>query len=1087
MNADPNQASTNAYFTHDYSLTVTGLITAPINPPGPEPGSLVKVGAGNLILPVANNYNGFTDIKAGFITVQQDQALGAQNGALPQTLQAYTTVESGAALMLKPLVPGTFLSLPYNFNLSGPGVTHHFGPVVHSGINEMGAIVNLDGANHLTGIIQFDGVASIGVEQVFPLSATDIVPSQLTTTGPLWDSTPVLGPASAVFPSVSGGITKYGSERLIVQGPGTYTGPVDVFQGPMLIQNSTGLGAGIDPATGKPTTTTVENGATLELANSINSQNGGIASGLAIYGEQLILNGTGDVAHGDLGPITILTSATATGPFNDAIFPTDDMWAGPITLASDSTIDVQTNGRLVVTGVIDDGAAVTPTPPPPASLGLLGTGELDLYGQNTYRGTTDIKQGVLTVGNSEALGGTGVAAVQTVTLTGATAGTTQFTLEFNGQTTGPIPYTGNSVKDTNAIAAALTALSTIAGAADLGGAVTVTQPATGVFQIVLGGSLLGFSQPKLQAAVTTSPGSANVVIATDGYGGTIVESGAQLQLAGSVTIAGEPLEVHGAGDAKLPNVPQQWFPVGPAPITNGQTVGSPSANVAGRVTGVVADPRDPNIIYIATAGGGAWKTIDGGLSWHPIFDSIPEIETVTLNGNGTQFTLQFTGPDSTGAVVTDPTSTITYSATDPDQTALAIQTALNKLTNIGDVGGFVTVTQAAAGGGNAFTVTFQGTLSGESVNSLASSVTGGPSGGTAVIGLIEQGQDPQFAMYVGAITLDPTNSNVLYLGTGETNNSTDSFYGTGLYKSTDGGVTWALVLDNVTTPGTPINPFYGKGISSIAVDPNSPSTLYVADADGGSGLDEKESLTFNGLTPGSSQFTISFKSADVTGAVVNDTSAPLTFTNNTNTLATNIANALNGFSNILGVGASVVVTFVKGGKKGPGSYVVTFQGALSDETLPLLTTNYPLPAPNQAPPTIGVLEVTRGGPAQVVNGTSGMAGIWRYLGGAWFDMTDVVSNNRAASSAKIRTRSSRRTRLARTTISASRSPISTIPTTGPSKTLPTGPTSASSTPRSPMMVPAPVPSCPWCMRRSVPLARRTLPPMRCITAQTPPA
>ena len=41
---------------------------------------------------------------------------------------------------------------------------------------------------------------------------------------------------------------------------------------------------------------------------------------------------------------------------------------------------------------------------------------------------------------------------------------------------------------------------------------------------------------------------------------------------------------------------------------------------AGRVTGVTGVPGQPAIYYIGTAGGGAWKTSDGGMVWKPVFD-----------------------------------------------------------------------------------------------------------------------------------------------------------------------------------------------------------------------------------------------------------------------------------------------------------------------------------------------------------------------------------------------------------------------------------------------------------------------------------
>src|SRR5882762_9023275 len=48
---------------------------------------------------------------------------------------------------------------------------------------------------------------------------------------------------------------------------------------------------------------------------------------------------------------------------------------------------------------------------------------------------------------------------------------------------------------------------------------------------------------------------------------------------------------------------------------------------SGRASGIQADPRDANVVYLATAGGGVWKTwdfIDGALipSWPPITEML---------------------------------------------------------------------------------------------------------------------------------------------------------------------------------------------------------------------------------------------------------------------------------------------------------------------------------------------------------------------------------------------------------------------------------------------------------------------------------
>ncbi|HUL72264.1 MAG TPA: hypothetical protein VLT86_04135 [Vicinamibacterales bacterium] len=64
-----------------------------------------------------------------------------------------------------------------------------------------------------------------------------------------------------------------------------------------------------------------------------------------------------------------------------------------------------------------------------------------------------------------------------------------------------------------------------------------------------------------------------------------------------------------------------WVQLGPTAIPGGQTYSSARVFVTGRVTAIVVDPTDTNIIYIGTAQGGVWKTTDGGLSWAPKTDN----------------------------------------------------------------------------------------------------------------------------------------------------------------------------------------------------------------------------------------------------------------------------------------------------------------------------------------------------------------------------------------------------------------------------------------------------------------------------------
>ncbi|MBT3959939.1 MAG: hypothetical protein HOE94_16025 [Gemmatimonadales bacterium] len=70
---------------------------------------------------------------------------------------------------------------------------------------------------------------------------------------------------------------------------------------------------------------------------------------------------------------------------------------------------------------------------------------------------------------------------------------------------------------------------------------------------------------------------------------------------------------------------------------------------------------------------------------------------------------------------------------------------------------------------------------------------------------------------IGAIAVSQTNSNVLYLGSGEGNNSRSSYWGNGMYKSTDYGDTW-------TNVGLPESHHFGR----IVVHPTNPDVVYAA-------------------------------------------------------------------------------------------------------------------------------------------------------------------------------------------------------------------------------------------------------------------
>jgi hypothetical protein len=91
--------------------------------------------------------------------------------------------------------------------------------------------------------------------------------------------------------------------------------------------------------------------------------------------------------------------------------------------------------------------------------------------------------------------------------------------------------------------------------------------------------------------------------------------------------------------------------------------------------------------------------------------------------------------------------------------------------------------------------------------------------------------DDQPSLAVGAIALQPGNSNVILAGTGETNSSGDSYFGMGMLRSTDGGTTWTAITSAASGQS-----FVGVGFSKIAFS-TSNTNLVVASTAGDIGFD----------------------------------------------------------------------------------------------------------------------------------------------------------------------------------------------------------------------------------------------------------
>jgi hypothetical protein len=250
-----------------------------------------------------------------------------------------------------------------------------------------------------------------------------------------------------------------------------------------------------------------------------------------------------------------------------------------------------------------------------------------------------------------------------------------------------------------------------------------------------------------------------------------------------------------------------WNPIGPSPILEGAL----SAN--GLTTAIAVNPNNSNVIYEGTAGGGVWRSIDGGTTWLALFDRQPSL------GIG--------GP---GAVAIDPNNSNTVY-----------------------VGTSGRVNQQPQGG------LFKSTDGGASWIQLGSGYPPGNSGNAS-----------QFVnQWINVIIVDPANSNLVYLGSSSgiyrsvdgglnwvaginaggdarslvldasTPISSRVLYaglsGIGVLQSVDGGQNWTQVL-NATTPAVAAAIGAG-GFNKVVVaaappasppNPNGVQVLYVS-------------------------------------------------------------------------------------------------------------------------------------------------------------------------------------------------------------------------------------------------------------------
>ena len=237
----------------------------------------------------------------------------------------------------------------------------------------------------------------------------------------------------------------------------------------------------------------------------------------------------------------------------------------------------------------------------------------------------------------------------------------------------------------------------------------------------------------------------------------------------------------------------------------------------GRCNGVTGVPGQPETFYFGSVGGGVWKTVDAGRTWHPVFDHEPvaSIGAIAVAPSDPNVVYVGTGEADMRSQISFGDGM--YKSTDGGNTWTHI--GLDDTRQIGRV--LVDPHNP--------NIVF--------VAALGHSYDANPDRG--VYRSTDGGATWQKVLYknenVGAIDLafDPRHSRTIYASLWDTRRPPWSIYppsygpGSGIYKSTDGGDTW-----NQLTNGLPTE---RVGRIGLAVAPSNPDRIYaVVDAkDGG--------------------------------------------------------------------------------------------------------------------------------------------------------------------------------------------------------------------------------------------------------------
>lgn len=288
-----------------------------------------------------------------------------------------------------------------------------------------------------------------------------------------------------------------------------------------------------------------------------------------------------------------------------------------------------------------------------------------------------------------------------------------------------------------------------------------------------------------------------------------------------------------------------WSNIGPTKadiIKNGSS--SLAKTDSGRPRTILVDPANPQVIYLCTAGGGVWKTTNGGSAWTPITETLGSLSCGFLAMDPADSRILYLGLgdpfDGTGlGVVKSTDGGETWGSAQSLGTSSSIKSILVNPSNrnillVSTNKGLFRSTDAGASfaqvaGINATYDCWDLAHAGGSTFVLTAETDPANADG-ATAGRVFRSTDDgaTWALATGvntaatriSVAAAPSNPSTLYAMAAAVSSATDLL---GVYKSTDGGATWAAVA----SPSASFLGGQGFYNHMILIDRLNPSIVYL--------------------------------------------------------------------------------------------------------------------------------------------------------------------------------------------------------------------------------------------------------------------